>query len=82
MRDRNPIYFAENVRVPVLFVAGLNDSRCPINQVMAYVDKLAGRGHPHELYTFETGHGSNDTEEGIRQMRVIVDFLARNVPAR
>jgi dipeptidyl aminopeptidase/acylaminoacyl peptidase len=82
MRDRNPIYFADQVRVPVLFVAGLNDSRCPINQVMAYVDKLAERGHPHELYTFETGHGSNDTEEGIRQMRVIVDFLARNVPAR
>ncbi len=81
MRDRNPIYFADAVRAPVLFLIGENDSRCPFRQAMAYVDKLAARGHPHEVYLFGTGHGSYDIEEEIRQQRAILDFLALNVPA-
>ena len=48
---------------------------------MAYVEKLAARSHPHEVYLFGTGHGSYDIEEEIRQQRTILDFLARNVPA-
>jgi dipeptidyl aminopeptidase/acylaminoacyl peptidase len=79
MRDRNPINFADRVRVPVMFVIGENDSRCPYRQAMAYVDKLEARGHPHEVYVFGTGHGSNDIEEDIRQQRVILGFLARHV---
>jgi dipeptidyl aminopeptidase/acylaminoacyl peptidase len=81
MADRNPIYSADAVRAPVLFVIGQNDSRCPYRQAMAYVEKLAARGHPHEVYLFATGHGSFDIEEEIRQQRTILDFLARNVPA-
>ena len=65
---------------PVLFLIGENDSRCPLRQAMAYVDRLAARGHPHELYLFSTGHGSHDIDEEIRQQRVILDFLATHVP--
>ena len=42
----NPINFADDVRVPVLFIIGENDSRCPYRQAMAYVDKLAGARPP------------------------------------
>jgi dipeptidyl aminopeptidase/acylaminoacyl peptidase len=80
MRDRNPIYFVDNVRAPVLFIAGENDSRCPLPQVLLYVDKLKERGHPHELYLFATGHGSYDSEERVRQMKVMLKFLAEHVP--
>ncbi len=80
MRDRNPINFADAVVAPVLFVIGRNDSRCPYGQAMAYVDRLAGREHPHEVYVFETGHGSFDVDERIRQATTILDFLARHVP--
>ncbi|MGH2594539.1 MAG: prolyl oligopeptidase family serine peptidase [Actinomycetota bacterium] len=80
MRDRNPIYFADNVRVPVLFIIGENDSRCPFRQAMAYVDKLAARGHPPEVYLFGTGHGSFEIEEDVRQIRTILEFLAAHVP--
>jgi dipeptidyl aminopeptidase/acylaminoacyl peptidase len=80
MRDRNPIYFVDNVRAPVLFIAGENDSRCPLRQVLLYVDKLKERGHPHELYLFATGHGSYDSEERVRQMKVMLNFLAEHVP--
>jgi dipeptidyl aminopeptidase/acylaminoacyl peptidase len=80
MLDRNPINFADNVRVPVLFIIGENDSRCPYRQAMAYVDKLAARDHPHEVYVFGTGHGSYDTEEDVRQVGTILAFLAKHVP--
>ncbi len=80
MRDRNAINFADDVRAPVMFVIGRNDSRCPYDQAMRYVDKLAARGHPHEVYVFETGHGSFDTDERVRQVRTILSFLGRHVP--
>jgi len=80
MRDRNPINHVEEVRAPVLFLIGENDSRCPYRQAMAYVERLAARDHPHELYVFGTGHGSNDLDEKVRQQRIILDFLARHVP--
>jgi dipeptidyl aminopeptidase/acylaminoacyl peptidase len=68
------------VRVPVLFVIGKNDSRCPYRQAMAYVEKLAARGHPHQVYLFGTGHGSFDIEEDVRQIRTILEFLSEHVP--
>ncbi len=80
MRDRNAINFADDVTAPVLVIIGRNDSRCPYAQAMAYVDKLAAREHPHEVYVFETGHGSFDVEERIRQVGIILDFFARHVP--
>jgi dipeptidyl aminopeptidase/acylaminoacyl peptidase len=80
MRDRNPINFADDVQAPVLVLIGRNDSRCPYRQAMRYVEKLAERGHPHEVYVFETGHGSFDVDERVRQVRTILDFLARHVP--
>ncbi|HEY3211233.1 MAG TPA: prolyl oligopeptidase family serine peptidase [Actinomycetota bacterium] len=81
MRDRNPIYFADRVRAPVLFIAGENDTRCPIRQVMLYVERLEARGHPHQVYLFPTGHSSFDVDERVRQVRTILDFLRRMVPA-
>jgi dipeptidyl aminopeptidase/acylaminoacyl peptidase len=80
MRDRSPIEFVDRVRAPVLIIAGENDSRCPIRQVLRYVDRLKELGKPHELYLFSTGHGSFDVEERIRQHRLIIDFLLRRVP--
>ncbi len=47
---------------------------------MLYVDKLAARGHPHEVYVFDAGHASFDVDERIRQVRLMLDFLSRHVP--
>ncbi len=80
MRDRNPINFVDDVRAPVLFIIGENDSRCPYRQAMAYVERLEARGHPHEVYVFPTGHSSFDIDEEVRQVRTTIDFLARHVP--
>jgi len=80
MRERSPISYVDRVRAPILFLAGSNDSRCPIRQVMLYVDRLRARGHPHELYVYETGHSSFDLDERARQRALVLDFLARTVP--
>jgi len=80
MADRSPINFADQVKAPVLFLIGENDSRCPYGQAMAYVEKLAARGHPHEVYTYGTGHASFDVDERARQVATILAFLRRTVP--
>jgi acetyl esterase/lipase len=80
MRDRNAINFADDVRAPVLFFIGRNDSRCPYNQAMAYVDKLAAREHPHEVVVYDTGHASYDVDEKVAHVGVARDFLRRHVP--
>jgi len=36
--------------------------------------------HKPEVVLFGTGHGSNDIDEEIRQMRAILSFLERYVP--
>ncbi|HJX07356.1 MAG TPA: alpha/beta fold hydrolase [Actinomycetota bacterium] len=76
----SPITYADAVVAPVLFVIGENDSRCPLGQALAYVDQLAGRDAPHEVYRFSTGHGSAVVDEDVRQIRAILAFLHRTVP--
>jgi dipeptidyl aminopeptidase/acylaminoacyl peptidase len=79
-RRANPITYADDVAAPVLFVIGDNDSRCPLAQALAYVDRLASAGKPHEVYRYTTGHGSLDIDEEVRQLRAVLDFLQREVP--
>ena len=80
MRDRSPINFADEVRAPVLVMIGRNDSRCPFDQAMAYVERLASREHPHEVYVYDTGHAAFDVDERVRQARLALEFVARHVP--
>jgi dienelactone hydrolase len=80
MRERNAINFADDVRAPVLFFIGRNDSRCPYGQAMAYVDRLAAREHPHEVVVYGTGHASYDIDERVAHVEVARDFLRRHVP--
>ena len=76
--ERSPLTYIENVRAPVLILAGDNDSRCPIRQILNYCDRLTELGREFELYRFEAGHGSMVIEEQIRQMRMRLEFtLAR-----
>ncbi len=79
-RRANPITYADQVAAPVLFVIGENDSRCPIGQALAYVDRLEDAGKAHDVYRFTTGHGSHDTDETVRQIATVLAFLQREVP--
>ncbi|MDQ4132105.1 MAG: prolyl oligopeptidase family serine peptidase [Actinomycetota bacterium] len=81
-RERSPLTYADRVRAPVLVLAGDNDSRCPIGQVLSYVEALRARGHDVELYRFDAGHGTLVIEERIHQMREELRFaLSRLAPS-
>jgi dipeptidyl aminopeptidase/acylaminoacyl peptidase len=77
--DRSPLTFIDNVRVPVMILAGANDPRCPIRQIDNYIDRLQALGKPHEVLRFDAGHGSLRTDERIRQLEAEIDFVARHL---
>src|SRR4029078_4874909 len=57
-RERSPITYVEQVRVPVMVLAGENDPRCPIRQIDNYLDRLRDLGKPHEVYRYDAAHGA------------------------
>ncbi len=80
MRERSPIEYVDRVRAPLLLLAGEHDSRCPLPQILNYVERLKARGHPHELYLYSTGHSSFDLDQRINQLKVVLDYLSKTVP--
>jgi dipeptidyl aminopeptidase/acylaminoacyl peptidase len=77
--ERSPLTYIDAVDTPLLILAGENDSRCPIRQIDNYIKALEQRGGSVETYRYETGHNSFVTDERVRQMRVVLEFLARHV---
>ncbi|RII09188.1 Prolyl tripeptidyl peptidase precursor [Streptomyces sp. YIM 130001] len=73
----SPLTYVDDVRAPVYISAGVNDPRCPIRQVENYVDRLAAKGAPHEVYRYDAGHGSLVVDERIKQVRLEIDFAER-----
>jgi dipeptidyl aminopeptidase/acylaminoacyl peptidase len=80
-RERNPMTYVDRVRAPVLVIAGVSDSRCPIEGVTPWVEALIRRGVPVEMYTYSAGHHANQVDEQIRHVEMIVSFLRRQMPS-
>ncbi|WP_078495596.1 S9 family peptidase, partial [Streptomyces xiaopingdaonensis] len=78
-RASSPLTYVDEVRAPVYISAGVNDPRCPIRQVERYVERLAEREAPHEVYRYDAGHGSLVVEERIKQVRLEIEFALRNL---
>ena len=79
MSKVSPIVYARDVRTPTLVLVGRHDTRCPYGQAMAWVDAVRSAGGHVEVYEYDTGHSSHDVDEVVRQMKVILDFLARHL---
>ncbi|MCG5217602.1 prolyl oligopeptidase family serine peptidase [Streptosporangium soli] len=75
----SPITYVDQVQAPVLILAGKNDPRCPIRQIENYITRLMDRGHDHEVYRFDAGHGSLVVAEGIEQMSAQLDFARKHL---
>ncbi|WP_285613264.1 S9 family peptidase [Actinokineospora globicatena] len=78
----SPITYVDQVRVPVLVLAGENDPRCPIRQIDNYLARLADRDHPYEVYRYDAGHGSLVVAETIKQSLIEVHFALRALKLR
>lgn len=75
--ERSPVTYVEQLRAPVMILAGENDPRCPIRQIDNYVDRLEALGKPYEMYRYEAGHGSLVTEERVKQVAAMLSFATR-----
>lgn len=76
-RASSPLSYVDQVRAPVLVLAGANDPRCPIRQIENYLAALTERGLAHEVYRFDAGHGSVVVAEQVRQATAELDFARR-----
>ncbi len=76
----SPISHVDSVTAPLLILAGENDARCPIGQIDAYIEALRRRGHTHEVYRYDAGHGTLVVEERIRQMAAQMAFVREHLP--
>ena len=81
-RAASPLTYVDDVRAPVLVLAGENDPRCPIRQIDNYLDALAERGADYAVSRFDAGHGSLVVEQAMAHMATEVAFARRTVGAR
>ncbi|GAA2442766.1 prolyl oligopeptidase family serine peptidase [Actinomadura vinacea] len=78
-RESSPLTYIENVKAPVLILAGENDPRCPIRQIDNYLNRLAELDRPHEVYRYDAGHGSLVVEERIKQKQAEITFARKHL---
>jgi len=80
-RDRSPIFFIDQVKAPLLLLAGGNDPRCPKSETLQVVDAIKKRGGVAEYKIYENeGHGFARVENQIDAYQRAADFIKSHVP--
>jgi len=81
--DRSPINFVDQVKAPLLLLAGRNDPRCPKSEAQQVVDAIKKRGGNAEIKIYENeGHLLSRVENQIDAYKRVANFLlAHVVPA-
>ena len=81
--DRSPINFVDQIKAPLLLLAGGNDPRCPKSEALQVVEAIKKRGGTVDYKIYENeGHGFARVENQIDAYKRVADFLlAHVVPA-
>ncbi len=81
--DRSPINFIDQIKAPLLLLAGGHDPRCPKSETQQVVEAIKKRGGTVEAKIYENeGHGFARVENQIDAYKRVADFLlAHVVPA-
>jgi dipeptidyl aminopeptidase/acylaminoacyl peptidase len=81
--DSSPINFIDQIKAPLLLLAGGHDPRCPKSETQQVVDAIKKRGGTVEYKIYENeGHGFARVENQIDAYQRVADFLlAHVVPA-
>jgi dipeptidyl aminopeptidase/acylaminoacyl peptidase len=81
--ERSPINFVDQVKAPLLLLAGGHDPRCPKSETQQVVDAIKKRGGTVDSKVYENeGHGFARVENQIDAYKRVADFLlAHVVPA-
>jgi dipeptidyl aminopeptidase/acylaminoacyl peptidase len=78
----SPITYVDQVKSPLLILAGENDTRCPLRQIEKYVAKLAEHGREHDVYMYDAIGGSLVVSERIAQLALQLEFARKHVASR
>lgn len=82
-RDRSPFFFVDNVRAPLLLLAGANDIRCPAEETQQMIDAITRNGGIVEAKIYDgEGHGFVKRENSIDAFRRTADFLDTHLRGR
>ena len=81
--ERSPINFIDQIKAPLLLLAGGHDPRCPKSETQQVVDAIRKRGGTVDAKVYENeGHGFARVENQIDAYKRVADFLlAHVVPA-
>ncbi|BDC19449.1 S9 family peptidase [Acidianus sp. HS-5] len=76
LRDRSPIFFIDNIRSPLLILAGENDPRCPAEETKQVIEKLKENNIDVEYKIYEDeGHGFSKIDDYVDSIKRVVEFL-------
>ena len=80
-RDRSPFFFVDQIKAPLLLLAGGHDPRCPKEETIQVVDAIKKSGGVADYKIYENeGHGFAKVENQIDAYRHVTDFLKAHVP--
>jgi len=80
-QDRSPIFFVDQIKAPLLLLAGGHDPRCPKEETQQVVDAIKKQGGVAEAKIYENeGHGFARVENQIDAYQRVADFLKARVP--
>ncbi|MFM7203354.1 MAG: alpha/beta fold hydrolase [Myxococcota bacterium] len=78
--DRSPYFFVDQIKAPLLMLAGGNDIRCPASETREIAAKILERGGTVEYKIYENeGHSFAKRENSIDAFKRTVSFLERHV---
>jgi dipeptidyl aminopeptidase/acylaminoacyl peptidase len=76
--DRSPIYFVDQIKAPLLILAGGHDPRCPSTESEQVASAIKKRNGVAELKIYENeGHGFAKVENQIDAYTRVADFLKK-----
>ncbi len=77
-QERSPINFVDQIKAPLLLLAGGNDPRCPHTEAEQIASAVKKRGGVAELKVYENeGHGFAKMENQIDAYTRVVNFLKK-----
>ncbi|HYM77186.1 MAG TPA: S9 family peptidase [Candidatus Dormibacteraeota bacterium] len=81
--ERSPINYIDQIKAPLLLLAGGHDPRCPKSETQQVVDAIKKRGGTVDAKVYENeGHGFARVENQIDAYKRVANFLlAHVVPA-
>jgi len=83
MKERSPLYKADQVQGPILLMHGMHDPRVKVTQSLQMAEALRTKDKTVELVLCDkAGHGVHRWQDGLIASRKSEDFLAKCLGGR